>query len=168
MKFRSATKQSNCDSVKVQDAKSCAELRATAIDILSRREHSRQELAQKLALKGGLAADIIQVLEWCEQENYQSDRRFCAMLVRSKIAKGYGPAVVFQSAREHNLAREMLQESIEQLAVDWFELALNQYRKKYSDTVVKDFKEKQKRMGFLQRRGFNTAQIQYAMQLQDS
>jgi len=149
-------------------AKTQAELRSIAIDLLSRRDHSSRELQQKLRQKGGQENDIAVVLDWCQQQNYQSDARYCAMLIRSKVAKGYGPAVVSQAAREQGLDRELLQDTLAELEIDWFALALSQYQKKFAGKAIKDFQDKQKRMGFLQRRGFNTGQIQYAIQHQDS
>lgn len=140
-----------------------AELKKIAIDLLSRRDHSRQELAQKLRQKGGLDDDIQQLLDWCCAENYQSDERYAVLLVRSKINKGYGPLYLSQAAREQGISKELLTRTIETLEIDWFELALAQYRKKYQGKPVEDFQDKQKRMGYLQRRGFNGAQIQYAL-----
>lgn len=140
-----------------------AELKKIAIDLLSRRDHSRQELAQKLLQKGGEAELVASVIDWCTEENYQCDSRYCAMLVRSKVNKGYGPAVVSQAAREQGIDRELLTQTLEELEIDWFALALSQYQKKFADKPVKDFQDKQKRMGFMQRRGFNSAQIQYAL-----
>lgn len=140
-----------------------ADLKKTAIDLLSRRDHSRHELRQKLQLKGGQSDDIAAVIDWCMLENYQSDSRYCTMLVRSKMNKGYGPAVISQAVREQGIDRELLSQTLEALEVDWFAQALLQYQKKFADKPVKDFQDKQKRMGFLQRRGFNAAQIQYAL-----
>lgn len=140
-----------------------AELKKIAIDLLSRRDHSRQELQQKLLHKGGEAQVIADVIDWCTDENYQSDSRYCAMLVRSKVNKGYGPAVVSQAARENGIDRELLTQTLEELEIDWFELARQQYQKKFADKPITDFQDKQKRMGFLQRRGFSASQIQYAL-----
>lgn len=140
-----------------------AELKKIAIDLLSRRDQSQQELAQKLKQKGGEPELVSLVLAWCQQQNYQCDSRYCAMLVRAKVNKGYGPAVVTQAAREQGIDRELLAQTVEDLEIDWFALALSQYQKKFADKPLKDFQDKQKRMGFLQRRGFNAAQIQYAL-----
>lgn len=142
---------------------SVAELKKIAIDLLSRRDHSCHELKQKLQQKGGAAGDVANLIEWCTDENYQSDSRYCAMLVRSKVNKGYGPAVVSQAAREQGIDRELLTQTIDELEIDWFALASAQYQKKFADKPITDFQDKQKRMGFLQRRGFNSAQIQYAL-----
>ncbi|MCT6700953.1 regulatory protein RecX [Rheinheimera sp. 4Y26] len=140
-----------------------SDLKKIAIDLLSRRDHSRQELVQKLQSKGALYDDIQQVLDWCQTENYQSDERYATLLVRSKINKGYGPLYIAQAAREQGISKELLTQTIEALEVDWFALALGQYQKKYGDKPATDFQDKQKRMGYLQRRGFNGAQIQYAL-----
>ncbi len=148
--------------------KTTAELRRIAIDLLSRREHSHVELQQKLRQKGGLEEDVDAVLAWCQLQKYQCDRRYCAMLIRSKVAKGYGPLLLMQAARAQGLAREQVMDVLAELDIDWFALALKQYQKKFATRAIKDFQDKQKRMGFLQRRGFNAEQIQYAIQHQDS
>jgi regulatory protein len=145
-----------------------AELKKIAIDLLSRRDQSCVELKQKLQQKGGALDDVVNVIDWCTGQNYQSDSRYCAMLVRSKVNKGYGFAVVSQAAREQGIDRELLTQTIDELEIDWFALAMAQYQKKFADKPIKDFQDKQKRMGFLQRRGFTSGQIQYALQHQDS
>lgn len=145
------------------EALSVADLKNIAIDLLSRRDHSRQELKQKLLLKGGEVELVANVIDWCVDENYQSESRYCAMLVRAKVNKGYGPAIVSQAAREQGIDRELLTQTLEELEIDWFALALSHYQKKYADKPVTDFQDKHKRMGFMQRRGFNSAQIQYAL-----
>jgi len=142
---------------------SVAELKKIAIDLLSRRDHSGHELQQKLIAKGGDLPSALAVIEWCRCENYQSDSRYCAMLVRSKINKGYGPAVVAQAVREQGIDRELLANTMEALDIDWFMLALTQYQKKFAGKPIADFQDKQKRMGYLQRRGFSSAHIHYAL-----
>lgn len=148
--------------------KTAAELRRIAIDLLSRREHSSVELRQKLRQKGGQEEDVDTVLAWCQLQNYQCDSRYCAMLIRSKVAKGYGPLLMMQAARAQGLERELVMDVLAELDIDWFALALKQYQKKFATLAIKDFQDKQKRMGFLQRRGFNAEQVQYAIQHQDS
>ena len=60
-----------------------------------------------------------------------------------------------------------MSEAIDTQEVDWFELALSTYVKRYgTGCQVKsmDIKEKAKRMRFMQYRGFTMEQVAYAME----
>ena len=66
-----------------------------AIDLLSRREHSREELAQKLRLKSGASDEIKdallpELLDSLDDQGFLSDDRFAEMVIRSRFAKGQG------------------------------------------------------------------------------
>ncbi len=145
-----------------------SELRACAIDYLSRRDHSVRELQEKLLQKGGAFAQVQAVIAWCQQQNYQSEERFCQMLVRAKANKGYGPAWISQAARQHGLTAEMIRQVLQDDSFDWFANALTQYQKKFGDKPMGDYQDKQKRMAYLQRRGFSSEHIREALQHQDS
>lgn len=134
-----------------------------AIGLLSRREHSSKELLQKLGQKGLSKELALQVLERAQQQQYQSDQRFAELLVRQSLQKGQGMQVLKQHAFEQGLAQDLLQQALDSVAPDWFELALAQYRKKFGEQPAGSDKEKYKRMAFLQRRGFSAEQIRYAL-----
>lgn len=151
-----------------KEAPTEAELKVSAIEYLSWRDHSVRELQDKLLQKGGEICQVQAVILWCQQENYQSEWRFCQMLVRAKANKGYGPAWISQAARQHGLAAEMIREALQDDSFDWFASALTQYQKKFGDKPMGDYHDKQKRMAFLQRRGFSSEHIREALQHQDS
>ena len=52
-----------------------------------------------------------------------------------------------------------------ELGIDWFELAVKVFDKKYACKPAKDFKEQQKWQRFLYYRGFTHEQIRYAIEL---
>lgn len=134
-----------------------------ALNWLSRRDYSEAQLSQRLARQGGTAADIVQVLAWCKAENYLDQQRYLQMLLRSRANKGYGLNYIVQECRQQNISREQVLQCAAELEVDWFLQAQQQYRKKYGDSSVMDYKEKLKRMAYMQRRGFNNEQIQFAI-----
>lgn len=139
-----------------------------AIGLLSRRDHSSHELLEKLRQRG-VDEDLAQVtLERCQQGQYQSDQRFADMLLRHCISKGQGLAVLRQLVRQHRLSHDLLQQALDDAEPDWFELARSCAQKKFGEQPAGSDKEKLKRMAFLQRRGFNSEQIRYALQHSDS
>jgi len=56
-------------------------MRKKAIQLLTRREHSRQELTQKLLLKNYPRSEIDELLDALAKENLQSDFRFATTYV---------------------------------------------------------------------------------------
>ena len=139
-------------------------LRGIALDLLARREHSVQELREKLLSKTGedhasLVPDVINALE---NERLVSDERFAAVFVRYRAGKGYGPQVIRQELRQRGVMAELVAEAIESGEQDWFELARQACRKRFGSRPPKDWPETAKRLRFLQYRGFSGEQARQA------
>lgn len=134
-------------------------LRQAAIHYLSRREHSRWQLRQKLQQKGAEPEHITAVLNWCEQQGYLNEQRFIEMLLRQRSNQGYGYQVVLAECRQQQLTATQLDAAITALEIDWWQVAQRCYQKKFGDTQATDYPEKMKRMAYLQRRGFSQEQI---------
>lgn len=139
-----------------------------AIGLLSRRDHSSHELLEKLQQRGVTTELAQATLTRCQQEQYQSDQRFAEMLLRHCISKGQGLALLRQLSRQHRLGNDLLQQALDDAEPDWFELARSCAQKKFGELPAGSDKEKLKRMAFLQRRGFSSEQIRYALQHSDS
>ncbi|MGP9800370.1 regulatory protein RecX [Rheinheimera sp. NSM] len=140
-----------------------ADLKRMAINWLSRRDYSEAQLSQRLSRQGGEAGDIAKVIAWCKAENYLDQQRFISMLVRSRVNKGYGLGYIVQECRQQNISREQVLQCAAELEIDWFALAQQLYQKKYGQSVVTEYKDKFKRMAYMQRRGFSNEQIQFAI-----
>lgn len=134
-----------------------------AIQLLARREYSYVELASKLvAFAGDL--DVEPVMARLLAEGYQSDRRFVESFIRMRISQGHGLIRIRFDLKRKGVAAELIAELLESMQVDWFELALEQYRRKYRAKLdVADYKEKNKRMRYLSQRGFSFDEIQYVL-----
>ncbi len=65
-----------------------AALMHSAVDLLSRRDYSRQELWRKLSPKAASADDLESVLNNLAERNWQSDERFAAMYLRARSTRG--------------------------------------------------------------------------------
>ena len=74
--------------------------RIAAMRLLTRREHSSQEIKQKLVYKGFDSALIENLIKELRQENLLSDERFAESYVRSRISRGYGPSRIRQELRQ--------------------------------------------------------------------
>ena len=63
---------------------------SSALRILTRRDHSRHELVQKLKLRGFSRNDIDGAVSACERFNYINDERTSKVYIRQLKRKGYG------------------------------------------------------------------------------
>ena len=135
------------------------ELRQAALNYLSRRDYSRAALSVKLQQKGATAEELAVVLEWCSSENYLNEDRFLLMILRNRCRQGYGYRYILQECRQHKLTEQQLATAIAAEEIDWWDLARQAYQKKFGEKAIVDYKDKAKRMAFLQRRGFSSEQI---------
>jgi len=135
-----------------------------AIQLLSRREYSRKELQQKL--NAYAESEVIQeLLGSLEDDGYLSDQRFCESFIRMRCGQGHGLIRINFDLKQKGISSELIEDCLEELDVDWFELALEQYQRKYQRSLVcADYKERAKRTRFMAQRGFSMDQIQYAIE----
>ena len=130
--------------------------------LLSRREHSRFELLQKLIAKGHSPILCEQQLQLFIDKNIQSDDRFVEVFVRSAYYNGKGPQHIRQSLKQHNIDGAIVKQCILDKAFNWYECATNVRIKRFGENLPNDFTDKQKQMRFLQYRGFEQDQINAA------
>lgn len=139
------------------------EARKKAMDYLARREHGFDELIRKLATAGfdaDVAADVVLVL--CS-DGLQSDERFTASFIQSRISQGKGPLRIRQELKERGIRAETVGVAIEDVDADWYALAIDIRVRKFGSDLPVDFKEKARQMRFLQYRGFEQDHIQTAV-----
>jgi len=137
--------------------------RKKAMDYLARREHSREELEQKLAKAGfdaGIAAEAVDRLAAAD---LQSDERFAEAFVHARVRRGKGPVRIRSELNERGVAGSIAGEALAAADTDWRALAIDARRRKFGDATPKDFADKARQMRFLQYRGFETEQIQAAV-----
>lgn len=135
-----------------------------AIQLLSRREYSRKELERKLSEYAD-STTIQKLLCSLENDGYLSDQRFCESFIRMRCGQGHGLIRINFDLRQKGISSELIAHCLEELAFDWFELALEQYQRKYQRNLVcVDYKERAKRTRFMAQRGFSMDQIKYAIE----
>jgi regulatory protein len=140
-------------------------LKARALRYLSMREHSRLELARKLARYAQEGDDIEALLDTLEAANFQSQSRFAESLVHRR-AQRFGNSRIAMELQSHGLDAETLTAAKTHLAEDEAGRACAVWRKKFSHPP-QDAAERSKQMRFLQQRGFSHAAIQAAMRAAD-
>lgn len=132
-------------------------LKARAVGYLSRREHSRAELARKLAPHAESAEQLEQLLDALERENWLSNQRFADSLVHRRGAR-YGTARVMQEAKTHKLGSEQLGELQDRLRATEAERARAVWRKRFGSPPA-TLEERAKQIRFMVARGFSRAVV---------
>ena len=139
-------------------------IKHTITRLLARREHSKSELIKKLHLR---EFDSEQIDEWVEkfsQHDIQSDTRFVEAFIRGKVNKGQGESRIRNELRQHDIDQRVINKAFKDSAIDWFELALAVFDKRFSDGVENEYKNKQKQQRFMLYRGFDHEQIRYVFE----
>ncbi len=130
-----------------------------ALGLLARREHSRRELKTKLSQSGYAGGDADAAIDRLSEQHYQDDERFAEVLLRSRIARGYGPLRLRMELKTHGFADARVRELLDAMEVDWNICAANQLRRHYGSVGSADRAERMRRAQFLLRRGFATATV---------
>ncbi|MGY2485643.1 recombination regulator RecX [Cupriavidus sp. CP313] len=132
-------------------------LKARAVGYLSRREHSRAELARKLAPHAESAEQLEQLLDALERENWLSNQRFADSLAHRRGAR-YGTARVMQEAKTHKLGSEQLGDLQERLRATEVARAREVWRKRFG--APPDTPEaRAKQIRFMVARGFSRSVV---------
>jgi regulatory protein len=129
-------------------------LKARAINYLARREHSRLELARKLAPHAppGQPEALETLLDELERENWLSGQRF-AQSVSKRRGEGRGTALVMQELRQHGLDAADLETVRDELRATEFQRARDAWQKKFGQPP-QDANSYAKQARFMASRGF--------------
>ncbi len=135
------------------------EIQEVCLRLLARREHSQQELLNKLALRGFDRDDAQPVLDELAEQGWQDDLRYAESYVRFRIQKGYGPIRVSYELKQNGIAAFDIESVVQESAGSWMALLEQVYSKKYTDGALLDRNEWAKRSRFLLQRGLSGAMI---------
>lgn len=126
-----------------------------AIGLLTRREHSRKELARKLTARGVESSDADAAVERLAREGWQDDARFAESLVRARVSSGHGPIRIRAELSTHGLDRETVAAALDTFEGDWLDVARDLVRRRYGEAIAGDPILRRKAADFLIRRGFD-------------
>ena len=131
-----------------------------ALDLVSRREHSRHELRQKLNKRFPETMPIIEeALDKLVLNNILDDERFVEMYLNARARKGFGPKKIEMELYSKKVDSILIGSAIEAYE-SWTENAENELKKKFKGIKPTDYKSKMKQKQFLFNRGFSTQIIE--------
>ena len=136
-----------------------AGIRKKAMDLLARREHSEQELYQKLKSRDYDPQTIEAVLQELKQDNLLSDPRFTEAYVNHRVNAGVGPLKIRFELRQRGITDSLADEFLEPLSDCWDHLMTQQRVRKFGKTILADYAKRMKQARFLQNRGFSPESV---------
>jgi regulatory protein len=140
-------------------ARDPARVRAKALALLARREHSAGELRTKLRERGYESTAVEAVLSSLAQEKLLSDARFVQEFVASRVRRGSGPMKIRAELRGRGVEGELADLALAALKGASAEGAAAARRKRFGDDLPKDMQERARQARFLQQRGFSMDDI---------
>ena len=137
---------------------------AAGIRALSRRDHGETELRRKLQRKFTDEPEATEAaLSALKQQNFLSDERFVAGVIRGRISRGYGPYYIRRELLSKGVAGPLVDQHLKALEqnddVDWFAVAGQLVERRFAERSSEP-KEWMKAVRFLQRRGFSADVVQ--------
>ena len=126
----------------------------TAIDSLSRREHSILEIRRKLTQKSFDEDEINDCIEKLIANNLLSEERFTESYINMRMRRGFGPQRIAQELRERGINDDYFDDFLDRNNPEWRGVMHQQYAKKYGNKPAQEYAEKAKRAKYLQSRGF--------------
>jgi regulatory protein len=137
-------------------------VRASALDILARRDRPSPELRHKLAEQGFAATVVADVVERLIADKLVDDRRFVENFIGFRAARGQGPGRIRADLRQVGLAGEMVEEGVAAYG-DWALQLERARQKKFGAKLPRDYADRQRQARFLGYRGYTGSQIRLAL-----
>ena len=129
-------------------------LKGRALRLLARREHSRAELAAKLAPHVQAGEDLEALLHALEAQGLLSDARAAESLLHRRAPR-LGAQRVLQELRHKGLDAELVRAAADNLRASEFARAQAVWQRRFG-TPPADVQERARQMRFLAARGFST------------
>lgn len=140
--------------------------RKIAVDLLSRRDHCRLELLQKLQQRGFSTEQGSEAVAYCVENLWLNEASYARGYVRQRASKGYGEVRIRQELQQREISDEDIANAFAELEqeheLDWFESAKQVRQKRFGVELPQEMKLRQKQQAYLYRRGFSSEQIRYA------
>lgn len=137
-------------------------LKARALRYLSRREHSRLELARKLSVYAQTQEELETTLDFLETQNWLSSTRFVESLVRRRGSR-FGNARIMYELSQHGIEGAVLKELESNLLAGELQRAQDVWQRKFGK-IADTKEERMKQFRFLEQRGFSREVIRVIIQ----
>lgn len=130
-----------------------AELRARALRLLARREHSRAELRRKLVPHAEEGVDLESLLDDFTRRGWLSEERFIEQAVRTRASR-FGPMKIAHHLRDKGIGEERIATAMAQARAGEADALEAAWRARFGHPPA-SAKEKARQVRFLQGRGFS-------------
>ena len=131
---------------------------------LSMREHSKQELVDKLLKKDYEKDLVMQCIEEFSEKDLQSDYRYAESFARAKFNDHKGEIFIRSSLREKGITTSLIDKIMLNYDYeDWLNQAMLALEKKVFKTNLDQSNKKRKQNAFLNSRGFTFKVIDKAI-----
>jgi len=141
-------------------------LRARALRLLARREHSRAELRRKLAPHAVEGVDLDALLDDFTKRGWLSEERFVEQAVRAK-SRRFGPLKIAHHLREKGIGEAEIAQALALAREGERESLESAWRSRFGRTPA-DAAEKARQVRFLQGRGYSLQSIMDLLRRVDS
>ncbi|KAB2932530.1 MAG: regulatory protein RecX [Candidatus Contendobacter sp.] len=138
-----------------------AAVRAKAMELLARREHSRLELRQKLLQRGYPPAQIDPALDQLIEERLLDEGRYAELYACGRADKGYGPLRIARELRERGVPEDQVAATLATLEDDWPVKLRELHRKRFKSHVPADAASRIQQTRVLRQHGFTLDQIKH-------
>jgi regulatory protein len=122
--------------------------------LLATREHSRAELARKLAARGFPDDAIGVAIDALAAAGLLDDDRVAETYVAERLRKGFGPLRIRRELRDKGLSNDLIEPHLRLSQGDWPRLIAAVHDKRFGPAAPVDARERARRGRFLGYRGF--------------
>ena len=127
-----------------------------ALDLVSRREHSRYELMQKLDNRYPETLPVIEeVLDKLMVNKILDDVRFAEMYLHYRARRGFGPQKIKMELGSKRVDSSVISDALATYE-DWTQNAEKELKKKFKGVIPSDYPSRMKQKQFLFNRGFSS------------
>ena len=138
-------------------------IRRAAFDLLARREHSVQELGEKLRQKFGSSAPIDIEIERLLAEGLLDDARFAEAFSRMHRNRGHGPQRILHELKQRGVDAAISEACVAPRSEEWAELVATWRSRRFGETIPTERHEREKEGRHLLSRGFTVEQVRKAL-----
>ena len=147
------------DEAQARDPK---RVRAAALRLQARREHSVAELTGKLLERGYASEAVAEVVASLKGERLLSDVRFVDEFVAARVRRGSGPLKIREELRGRGVDPGFVDETFKRRR-GWVAAAEAARIKRFGAGRPGDIRERARQVRFLQQRGFSLEDIRKAL-----
>jgi regulatory protein len=128
-------------------------LRERALRLLARREHTRQELARKLAEHTADPGEVERALDECEARGWLSEKRVVEQAVHARRSR-FGARRIERDLLAKGVSGDAVAAAMSRLKEGELEAALSVWRRKFGGRQPRTAADRARQARFLQGRGF--------------